>query len=138
MKKKFTAVVLCIAFLFAMSVPAFAATDTKGSGIHLQYVYINDISSTVSTNGGTAKVYARLRGTSSVTRIVISTELQQYNGGWSTIASWTQTTYGNSATLLKSSSISSGYYYRAVSTFDVYNGGSLETATKTSNEVLYR
>lgn len=137
MKKKLTAVVLCIAFLFAMSVPAFAATNTKGSEIHLKYVYINDTSCTISANGGTAKVYARIRGTSSVTRIVISTELQRYNFGWSTIASWTQNTYGNSATLLKSSSISSGYYYRAVTTFDVHTDSGVERAVKTSNEVLY-
>jgi hypothetical protein len=138
MTKKITSAVLCIAFLFTMSIPAFAATDLKNTAMSPQYTYINDISSTTSVSNGTAKVYARLTGVSSVTKIVISTELQQYrNGSWFSMETWTRTFSGNAATLSESSSVNSGYRYRTVSTFDVYAGSSHEAATKTSNEVSY-
>ena len=138
MTKKLTAAMLCLALLLVTNIPAFAVTNSTESMIQPQYTYIKDISSTINASNGQASVYVRLRGISSVTKIVITTELQQYrNGGWSEIESWTQTTNGNSAILSESGSISSGYSYRTVSNFTVYAGSNYETASKTSNEVKY-
>ena len=129
---------LCVMFLLAMNIPAFGATKKTESVMRPQYTYINNISSTISAANGQAKIYVSLTGPSSVTKIAITTELQQMkSSGWSAIESWTQTTNGTSAVLSKTGTVSKGYYYRTVSYFTVYAGTGSETASKTSNQVLY-
>ncbi len=138
MTKKLSVAMLCIMLVLAVNIPVFGATKETRSVLQPQYTYINDISSTISVTNGLAKVNVKLTGTSSVTKIVVTTELQQKIGsGWSAIESWTQTTYGNSAILSQTGTVSKGYYYRTVSNFTVYSGSSNETATKISNQVSY-
>lgn len=138
MTKKVMAVILCIAMIFTMNVSAFGAVTEEKSIMQPQYTYINSISATISVKSGTAQVYANLMGIASITKIVVTTELQQQkSSGWSVIESWTQTIYGNTATISESGSVSQGYYYRTVSYFTVYTSSGSESANKTSNQVWY-
>ena len=62
-------------------------------------------------------------------------ELQQKNGGWTTIKTWNASNT-SSASVDEDYSVAGGYYYRLKLTHRAYNAnGVVETITKYSNEV---
>ncbi|MDA8226589.1 MAG: hypothetical protein M0T74_02590 [Desulfitobacterium hafniense] len=71
--------------------------------------------------------------------IGINASIQQYvNGRWTTIKSWTSTSYNNSGYLDQTWYVTSGYYYRMVSTGAVYQNDKLvEQTSYTSPSYWY-
>lgn len=97
--------------------------------------YIYEASHKLSISNGTATVYARVRGKSSMaTKCKITVELQEKGVlFWSTVKSWSTTEYGRTAELNASQSVTSGKSYRIVTTVTVWSGTDSETQTITSD-----
>ena len=126
MCKKIAAILCSLCMLFSVGSTAMAtsydAADTTPSQISPRYSYATFVDASLDVSNGTAYVYVTGEGNSSVTRIKITARLQKKSGsGWSTIKTWTQTTYDDNATLDESYSVSSGTY-RVSASID-YNSG---------------
>ncbi len=66
-------------------------------------------------------------------------ELQQYNSGWKTIKSWTETSSNSSATVYESKSVTKGYSYRVktISRAIDSSGDVVESITKYTSTHSY-
>ena len=119
-----------------MALPA-AATDYSDM-ISLQYVGLEDVTAElgISSNG-----YASCEGSASVRdnyTVTVVVELQQKNGTWKTIKTWTEK--GDVDAFVKESyRVASKYNYRVAATAKVYNsrGSLVESKTSYSNEIYY-
>ena len=127
--KKLICCVLCVLMMMSVvSVSAFAQTD---DGISTYSAYTSDPFATLSISSGTAKYGAVVKGTSSVTKIVVVLSLQKYtSSGWSNVVSTTTTVRDQNLTLTKYYSVSSGYTYRTKAVITIYVDSNSETVTK--------
>lgn len=104
------------------------------------WVSITDFQNTFDISAsGAALVNLRLNARSDINKVVINASIQQYvNGRWTTIKSWTSTSYNNSGYLDQTWYVTSGYYYRMVSTGAVYQNDKLvEQTSYTSPSYWY-
>lgn len=110
---------------------AMGNTDsTQNIAIVLTYNYLGDESSYLICHGETATQYGYTAK--------VKVELQRYNGGWSTIKTWTDT-HSNFADVYEEPSPAKGYSYRLKLTHQAYKGSTLvETINSTSNTVYYK
>lgn len=68
--------------------------------------------------------------------ISITAKLQQYkSGAWKTIATYENSTYGKSCSILEYKMVTQGYDYRVVTTSVVSNGSGSDDVTKTGTTV---
>lgn len=68
----------------------------------------------------------------------VTLKLQQYDGGWKTIQTWTENINGTTALFTKSTGIPKGYSYRNQVTAKAYKGSKLlETVTENFNYGYY-
>lgn len=119
-----------------MALPA-AAIDYSDM-ISLQYIGLEDVTAEldISSNG-----YASCEGSASVKdnyTVTVVMELQQKNGTWRTIRTWTEKG-GTDVIVDESYRVSSKYSYRVAATAKVYNssGSLVESKTSYSGEVYY-
>lgn len=144
MNTKFTKAICAAAVI---TVTACAAVTTGFSGhaeaakiddsVSIQNIVINDASNSLWRSGNTMNCYGNTKVPSGYSS-GLTMELQKYDGGWTTIKTWSSTG-GTSATLSRTHSVSSGYRYRLKTTHKAYNGagGTAETIVKYSSEVSY-
>ncbi|MCI9085361.1 MAG: hypothetical protein HFE51_02935 [Clostridia bacterium] len=144
MNTKFTKVICAAAVI---TVTACAAVTTGFSGraeaakiddsVSIQNVIINDASNSLWRSGNTMNCNGKTKVPSGY-KAGLTMELQKYDGGWTTIKTWSST--GSTRTeMSRTHSVSSGYRYRLKTTHKAYNGagGTAETIVKYSNEVSY-
>lgn len=139
MKKRFF--VLSVVLLLVVSVLAgpAGAVSANGQGIQPYYVNLAKLLPDIDISGGTATCECTARSNTSSDSIYLSMSLQRYsNGSWTNVKSWA-TTGGGSASLYKTTDVSSGYYYRVKASATVYSadGTLVETANKTTSSKYY-
>ena len=140
MRKKLTFLLTTIILVATLVSPVNAADNSASSQIITvsppeaqalaTYTSIDYAYCTLSIDyNGCASVYNRIVCDSNVDKIVISSYLQRYDGGWKTVKNWRQTTYASSASMSKYMFVSQGYSYRVKTYFYAYDGSSVETTS---------
>lgn len=133
MRKKVAVLVLSVSLLCMFSMQSFAMeTDQKTeSAIQPCWVSITDYANSFNiSTSGLAQLNTALYARSNINKVIITQSIQQYkNGSWQTVNSWTGTYYSNSGYLNKQWYVTSGYYYRMVSTGAVYQNNTLVEQT---------
>lgn len=144
MNTKFTKAI-CAAAVITVTACAAVTTDFSGyaeaaridDSVSIQNIVINNATNSLSRSGNTMNCYGYTTVPNGY-KAGLVIELQKYDGGWTTIKTWSST--GNTRVeLSRSQSVSSGYRYRLTTTHKAYNGagGTAETIVKYSNEVSY-
>lgn len=134
--KKSFAVLLCACVL---SITAYANpvnAEPAGAAIITPYnTYINSATSNISISKGVASCSALLRATSQADKVEIVANLQRsQNSAWTTIATFSKSSNSSIVSLSETQSVTSGYSYRLVTTFNVYISGVIrETTSATTN-----
>ena len=111
-------------FIMAMTATAYAAPVPRWS-------YIGGIQGVLEVSDGNAEIEVYCNAaTVGVTKVTAKCELQQLDGSWKTIKTWTETESGTSVHYFKSYAVSENYSYRLKITGAAYNGTTLlESAT---------
>lgn len=140
--KSFTAMLLCCAALlsataFAANSPIIRYTPRATSGISS---CTNSFD--LNTITGVALYSATTMGTSSATKVMVSSNVQRLEGGkWTDVSgTYLADSETNSPYILVqgSKSLAKGYYYRLESLHTAYVGGTKYTETMHSNVELYK
>lgn len=136
--KKILSLILLFSLLTNNVLVAQASDDTskfEEPDIQLLYTYTFTLSTSLSISNQVATCTSYLDGYAAVTKIVIEMTLQKESWlWWSTVETWSSTTYGNFAYISESYSVDSDNY-RVKTVFTVYSGTDYETITKYSSEV---
>ena len=141
-KKSFLSAALGALLLLTVSAPtvlaAGEANAASGSIVSIQYVYINQASTSLSISaGGTATVYGFVQKTPAGKSIYLSSTLQRNsNGTWSNVKSWSASSTSSSASILETFQVSSGTY-RVETYYYVSGDGGYESGTVYSKTVTY-
>lgn len=132
------AAILC---LIPMQSFAFDADNQKESSVIApRWTSIIDYQNIFEISGsGAALVDVSLNARSNINKVVINASIQQYvNDNWTTIKSWSSTSYSSSGYLSQTWYVNKGYYYRMLSTGAVYqNDVLLEHVSYTSPSHWY-
>ncbi len=118
--------ILCAGGAFSCPVTAKAAMGTEV--ITPQNIAVASARSSLTKNSSTSVTCYGYTNVLSGYTAGVYVELQQDNGGWSTIASWSSRG-GSTASVTKSKTVASGYNYRVKVTHSAYNssGALIET-----------
>ena len=134
--KKFSGLVLVTVLLICMLCPCASAVS-----IQPRWDYVSSITGDLDiTSGGTAALHAE--GTAAnydVTSVRITASLQQKDGTWRELKSWSSSSAGYMAVIdTKRWAVAHDYEYRLVITLKAYkNSTLLETATATIDYGYY-
>jgi hypothetical protein len=143
MLKKVT--LFTLAFLVALSllIPVNALAETQkingtDSVMSPQWTYINYVTNSLTINSsGKASMMSTIN-TYSATQVCMFNYLQRYqNGTWSAIQSWYSTTQGKFGVWTDSYYVYSGYNYRLLTYYYVYNGSSIVESTTLTSPTSY-
>lgn len=139
MNKKIITIMSAFALLLNMSPVgadiAKAAVIDNTEIIAPNNIAIDDVTNSLSLiSSRKLNCYGKTKVSSGyIANVVV--ELQQKNGGWTTIKTWNASNT-SSASVDEDYSVAGGYYYRLKLTHRAYNAnGVVETITKYSNEV---
>ncbi len=137
MKKRLLLVILAISTFFSFS-SAFASQNNGGM-MQPMWTNISTVGGGVSiSSSGVASLSARMVAYDPVNNTKITTSLQQYkNGSWTTLSSWSQTSYSRNCSWASSKSVTKGYTYRLVCNYYAYNGSTLLESTSKSYTDAY-
>lgn len=106
-----------------------------------RYVEITSIDAVLSVdNFGKALIIASTRGSTNVSKIVLSVELMQYkNGRWNSLRYWKTTNNLSIASFVKEYFLESGYDYKLYVTAKVYDSRDklIDSTTESSKIVSY-
>lgn len=135
MKKRIVLLLLIVSLAIGMSSGVGAKEISPDYGISLTYEKFIDGSSTLTISGSTAKCVSTVRGSSGVTKILISQVLQKKNaaGEWVYITNWSKTQNGKNGDASNSKSNLAKGSYRLKTTFTLYYNSSTETVIKYSS-----
>jgi hypothetical protein len=133
-KKSVAALAASLMMAFSCISPAFAAenkAELSGDAIITPfYVHINQASTSLEISGGTAYITGTVEKTSSGKSIYLNCVLQKQSGSsWTSVQQWSASSSGNSATLSKSYSVSSGTYRVRMYYYVTAADGSVESDT---------
>ncbi len=142
MRKKFIAIISAILIANLFVLPVAAATgELKRDDIIISpmYTYISNGEATISIDSsGKVTAETSVTGTSEVTSIKATINLQQYkNGSWTTIKTWNESSSSRSLRFSNTYTVSSGYSYKVSSSVTVYSGQTSEAAIFTSSSKAY-
>lgn len=130
--KKVTLALMTVIVLLAMVFSAYAAPS---------WSYLTTIAADLHfEDSGIVHVEVTCDGDDSdVDKITVKCELQQYNGSWKTIKTWTETENDSIVWLEKDYAVAKNYSYRLKITASVYKGSVLlEQVTENYAEQFYR
>lgn len=129
------------AAVLTMSVQSFvlaaeeSEVNIKDSAIIIpKNIAISDTECRIAISGTTANCIGETYVTSAYTSKVI-VELQQYNGGWKTIKTWTKTG-GVAAVINENYTINTGYSYCIKVTHKAYNSAGVEVESITTYDYV--
>ena len=139
MKRTIALYILITSMAIALLATAIAEEDTPVHEDMLEYTYVESISVSLSISGGTANCSGSGASTQSWTQTKLTVQLQRSTDGssWSTLKTWTATTYGkDDANAGGSYPVASGYIYRTKVTCKIQNssGVNLETVYAFKNK----
>lgn len=117
--------------LLVASILVMAAAMTAFASPTPRWSYIGGIQGVLEISNGNADVEVFCDATTTgVNKVKAKCELQQLDGSWKTIKTWTETESGTSVHYYKSYPVSESYSYRLKITGYAYNGTTLlESAT---------
>lgn len=103
-----------------------------------RYKYISSARSNISINSsGVAMISCSALGVTGVTKVEMTSYLQQYKGEkWVNIASWSGSGVNN-CLVSKTKSVTKGYSYRVSAKIKVYKGSQSESITINSSTAKY-
>ena len=103
------------------------------------YIHVVTTGLEISSSGKASMVSNIHCYDDSITKVVMNNYLQRYiNGRWTTLKSWSKTTYDNDALWTKSYYVYKGYSYRLRTYFYAYNGSTIvESTSLTSGTQTY-
>ena len=142
LKKRFLSAVVSALFLFIALTPAALAareaSATPESMVSIQYVYINQASTSLTISAsGTATVYGYVQRTPAGKNIFLMSTLQRFsNGSWSNVRSWSRSSTSSSATILETHQVTRGTY-RVETYYYVSGDGGHESGAIYSKTVIY-
>ncbi len=130
MKKRILLLLLALMFVFCLAFPQNAHAYDLGV-VTPQWTYLNVVSTMLEiNNSGLAIMSSEMNCSSAITKVVMSNYLQRYiNGAWTSLASWSQTTYDNVAFWSKEYYVYQGYNYRLRTFFYAYQGSTVSEST---------
>ncbi|MVB12317.1 hypothetical protein CAFE_30500 [Caprobacter fermentans] len=139
LSKKIISFTASALIVFYAACPALAASTPRStkesSPIHVDYVYINRASSTLSISNGTAHIFGYVQRTTSGKRIYVESTLESYSGGsWNEVASWSASSSSYSASVSKTYRVSGGTY-RVATYYSVSGSSGSESDTLYSKTV---
>jgi len=139
LSKKIISFTASALIVFYAACPALAASTPRStkesSPIHVDYVYINRASSTLSISNGTAHIFGYVQRTTSGKRIYVESTLESYSGGsWDEVASWSTSSSSYSASVSKTYKVSKGTY-RVATYYSVSGSSGSESDTLYSRTV---
>ena len=137
--KKILSLGICVLLLFPFSLPALAAdyTSVSASPAGVNYVYINEASSSLSISSGIATVKGYVQRTPLGTSIQLTSTLQRNSSGsWVAVKSWSKSSTSSSASISQTYSVSIGTY-RVATFYSVSGSGGTESGTVYSTTVTY-
>lgn len=141
MYKKKIILILSLVILCIAPLQVYAASNSSESHvISPMWVSITDYSNSFNISAsGLAQFETILYARSTINKVVINASIQQYkNGSWQTLKSWSNTSNSNSGYLSQQLYVTSGYYYRLVSTATVYrNNVFVEQTSYTGSRYWY-
>lgn len=123
-----------------VSVAADELPNGDGTSFQPLNLYISTTSENMSISNGIATCTASVRATSSISEVIITAKLQKYqNGSWVTQENFpSEVSYTYYGALSRTCSVTPGYSYRLVVTYQALIGGvSVETVNKTYDYGLY-
>ena len=123
---------LAISFIFAMlcfMVVANAALPTEPE-IQPMYTFIDTVRCNLSISGSTANMSGYVSADADKCQIKLSLQIREEDGGWRSVASFTEAEESSSMSSSHSYSVDPGEEYRLKATFKVWNGDSTESTTK--------
>lgn len=130
--KKVILVGLTMMILMASAATAYAS---------IQWSYLTTIAADmIIDDNGIANVDIMCDGDArDIDKITAKCELQQYDGGWHTIKTWSETENDSIVRYEKSYAVAKNYSYRIKVTASVYKGSKLlEEVTECYSEQFYR
>ncbi len=124
MRKRTIVLVLTLLILCLAPAQMFAIETSQAAKSEIGPLWVHIIRFTNSfdiSGSGLAQFDTSLLARSNINKVVINASIQQYvNGDWQTIKSWESTSYSYSGYLAEKWYVVSGYYYRLVSSGEVY------------------
>lgn len=143
--KKVIAVLCLVCLVFSFSTVAFAAEESMSRKTvefseveSAKMTYIESASNKLSIKNNVASIRASVCGYSgSTTKCEVSVKLQVKTLGlfWSNVETWSDSQYGDRASVSGSTAVTAGKSYRTVATVTVWNGSSSESRTLTSETI---
>lgn len=136
--KKLPFIVLCALVLFNFPLSALASSEIPMHlSIGINYVYINEASSSLTISNGVANVKGYVQRTPAGTYIQITSTLQIHNNGsWVDVKSWSKSSTSSSASISEKYTVSQGTY--RVSTYYLVEGpNGTESGTVYSKTVTF-
>lgn len=136
MVKKILPILLSLAVIFAVAVPASA--NDNNDLVSPYYLYTSSVTCQLLINNKTATCKSILEGSSTVSKIDGTHYLEKKDGkAWETVTgcTWSNTTNTDYLKLENTKGSLSSGTYRVRAVFTVYCGGKSETVEVTSNEV---
>lgn len=144
MKKKLIAILLAGMSILSVSMPVQASElDSKQIGIvEPRYEAVSRVTSSIAVNTYTVSLSCSYRIKSLTDydyELTMTLEKSSNKTSWDEVNSWSKTLTSSTGTFDKTYAVNSGYYYRTVTTIDVYtkNGKYVETADSTSAALYY-
>ena len=139
MTKKSIPILLAVIIMIVMSLgnyPTAYAAEVDNE-ISPQMSYISTILPTLSLSRSTASLNCEVRGIQGITtKITVTGTLQRYvSGGWVDVSSSSQTSNYYRMIYTRSTSVISGYSYRAKYMVKAYAGSAYETRTVYSKTI---
>lgn len=143
--QKLSALAACLLLAVSLSIPAAAnqtpncdSQQTQGTSIQVQprYSYTTNATTTLNILGSTATIKASVKGTSEVTKVVITTRF--YQDG-KEIASWSKTATGANAiaSISQKVPLTKSGSYQAVTSYTAYGKSGSESDSVSSTTKKY-
>lgn len=136
MKRRFLLMGLVIALLlFSMNITGLAMDNQRDRKEFVtksdsKYTYITSVHTALSINSnGRAETFSAIDGYSNVDKVVISSYLQKYDSGWTTVKHWRETTYSDYGSMENAWYVPQGYSYRVLTYFYAYDGTEVESTS---------
>ena len=133
MLKKFALSTLAILIILSLCIPiASASSDTTTNVIKPMWTYLQLVHNGLQIDSsGLATMVSEINCyTGTVNKVRMDNYLQRYiNGSWTTLNSWSQTTYDTYDYWGTTYYVYQGYNYRLLTYFYAYNGNTLLEST---------
>jgi hypothetical protein len=139
--KKIISILLALAIILCVQGTGFAADEKQSSPdfvVTPMFVNISYVACSLSVSGGIASMGSMFSLYQDMDRVRMAEYLQKYDGGWTTIKSYSQNFYDTDwGSWGASYAVASGYNYRLYCYYYIYSGGVLVESTSCVDYYYY-